>query len=76
MQPAAAPEPIDLSGTQWVSAQERAAHQREKRCYYGGEPGHMVAQCPNKPIHAAATQATTAGMGGLQPDMGNQAGNA
>jgi len=76
MQPAAAPEPMDLSGTQRVSAQERAARQREKRCYYCGEPGHMVAQCPNKPIHPAATQAATAGTGGLQPHMGNQAGNA
>jgi len=76
MQPAAAPEPMDLSRTQWVSAQEGAARKHEKHCYYCGEPGHMVAQCPNKPIHAAATQAATAGTGGLQPDMGNQAGNA
>ena len=76
MQPATVPEPMDLSRTQWVSAQEGAARKHEKHCYYCGEPGHMVAQCPNKPIHAAATQAATAGTGGLQPDMGNQAGNA
>jgi len=76
MQPAAAPEPMDLSGTQQVSPQERAARQCEKHCYYCGEPGHMVTQCRNKPIHAAATQAATAGTGGLQPDMGNQMGSA
>jgi len=74
MLPAAAPEPMDLSGTQRVSAQERAARQCENCCYYCGEPGHRVAQCPNKPVHAAATQAAT-GTGGLQPDMGNQKGN-
>lgn len=75
-QPTTAPEPMDLSGTQRVSGQERAARQRENRCYYCGEPGHRVAQCPNKPIHAAATQAAT-GTGGLQADAaGNQAGNA
>ena len=75
MPPAAAPEPMDLSGTQRVSAQERAAHQRENRCYYCGEPRHRVAQCPNKPVHTPTTQAAT-GTGGLKPDMGNQAGNA
>ena len=75
MLPAAAPEPMDLSGTQRVSAQDRVACQRENRCYYCGQPGHRVTQCPNKPVHAAATQAAT-GMGELQPDMGNQAGNA
>jgi len=69
---ATAPDPMDLSGTQRVSAQERAAHQCENRCYYCGEPGHRQAQCPNKPVHAAATQAaTTTGC-----CAGNQAGNA
>jgi len=75
MPPATAPEPMDLSGTQRVSAQERAARQHENRCYYCGELGPRVTQCPNKPVHAAAMQAAT-GTGGLQPDMGNQAGNA
>jgi len=42
IQPTAAPEPMDLSGTQRVSAQERAARQRENRCYYCGEPGHRA----------------------------------
>jgi len=69
---ATAPEPMDLSGTQRVSAQERAACQRENRCYYCGEPGHRVAQCPNKPVHAAATQAATA----TSCCAVNQAGNA
>jgi len=72
---ATTPEPMDLSGTQWVSAQERAADQCENRCYYCGELGHRVAECPNKSVHAAATKSAT-GTGGLQRDMGNQVGNA
>jgi len=43
MPPATTPEPMDLSGTQRVSAQERVAHQHENRCYYCGELGHRVA---------------------------------
>jgi len=43
MPPAAAPEPMDLSGTQRVSAQERVARQHENRCYYCGDLGHSVA---------------------------------
>jgi len=72
MPSATAPEPMDLSGTQRVSAQERAARQRENRCYYCSEPGHRVAQCPNKPVHTAATQAATATI----CCAGNQVGNA
>ena len=76
MPSATAPEPIDLSGTQWVSAQERAARQREKCSYYCGELGLQEVQHPNKPIHAAATQAAT-GTGRVQPyAAGNQVGNA
>jgi len=76
MQPATVPEPMDLSRTQWVSAQERAARQREKCSYYCGELGLQEVQHPNKPIHAAATQAAT-GTGRVQPyAAGNQVGNA
>jgi hypothetical protein len=68
------PEPMDLSGTRRVSAQERAARQREGRCFYCGETGHRLAECPNKPIHVAATQA--AHNHEHQPVVGNQTGNA
>jgi hypothetical protein len=69
----APPEPMDLSGTRRVSAQERAARQREGRCYYCGETGHMLVACPNKPVRVAATHADNPEH---QPVIGNQAGNA